>query len=121
MMDAFLRETDMDAHIKHLQSLYAKKCNFMLEMIKKYFHPSIHVIEPEGGMFIWFDLPDGVRMPEFVQASIKKHVAIVPGNEFMVDSTKPCQSIRMNFSAASMENIEKGIQILGELTYQFCK
>ena len=60
-------------------------------------------------------------MPEFVQASIKKHVAIVPGNEFMVDSTKPCQSIRMNFSAASMENIEKGIQILGELTYQFCK
>ena len=39
----------------------------------------------------------------------------------MVDSTKPCQSIRMNFSAASMENIEKGIQILGELTYQFCK
>ena len=93
----------------------------MLEMIKKYFHPSIHVIEPEGGMFIWFDLPDGVSMPEFVHASIKKHVAIVPGNEFMVDSTKPCQSIRMNFSAASMENIEKGIQILGELTYQFCK
>ena len=46
-------------------------------------------------------------MPEFVRASIKKHVAIVPGNEFMVDSTKPCQSIRMNFSAASMENIEK--------------
>lgn len=121
MMDAFLRETDMDAHIKHLQSLYAKKCNFMLEMIKKYFHPSIHVVEPEGGMFIWFDLPDGVSMPEFVQASIKKHVAIVPGNEFMVDSTNPCQSIRMNFSAASMENIEKGIQILGELTYQFCK
>lgn len=29
---------------------------------------------------------EGVSMPEFVQASIKEHVAIVPGNEFMVDS-----------------------------------
>lgn len=121
IMDSFLRETDMDSHIKNLQSIYARKCNFMLDMIQKYFHPSIHVIRPEGGMFIWFDLPEGISMPEFVQAAIKEHVAIVPGNEFMVDSTQPCQSIRMNFSAASMENIEKGIQILGKLTYQFCE
>lgn len=121
IMDGFLRSTDMDEHILKLQSIYAKKCHFMLEMIEKYFHPDIKVIKPMGGMFIWFDLPDGVSMPDFIEAAVQKHVAIVPGNEFMVDSSKPCQSIRMNFSASSLENIEKGIQILGELTYQFCK
>ena len=60
-------------------------------------------------------------MLDFVEAAVEKHIAIVPGNEFHVDSSKSCQSIRMNFSLPSLEEIEKGIKILGELTYQFCK
>lgn len=120
-IDAFLRNTDMDEHINKLRNMYSKKCEYMLEMMKKYFHPSIHIIEPDGGMFIWFDLPEGVNMLDFVEAAVSKHIAIVPGNEFYVDSSKPCQSIRMNFSNPSMKEIEKGIKILGELTYQVCK
>ncbi len=120
-IDGFLRTTDMDQHISKLRNMYSEKCHYMLNMMKKYFHPSISIVEPQGGMFVWFDLPENVNMLDFVEAAVEKHIAIVPGNEFHVDSSKSCQSIRMNFSLPSLEEIEKGIKILGELTYQFCK
>jgi len=120
-IDGFLRTVDMDEHISKLRDMYSEKCHYMLKMMKKYFHPRISFVEPEGGMFVWFDLPDDVNMLDFVEAAVEKHIAIVPGNEFYVDSSKPSQSIRMNFSLPSLEEIEKGIKILGELTYQFCK
>lgn len=120
-IDGFLRTVDMDEHISKLRDMYSEKCHYMLKMMKKYFHPRISFVEPEGGMFVWFDLPDDVNMLDFVEAAVEKHIAIVPGNEFHVDSSKSCQSIRMNFSLPSLEEIEKGIKILGELTYQFCK
>ena len=120
-IDGFLRTVDMDEHISKLRDMYSEKCHYMLKMMKKYFHPRISFVEPEGGMFVWFDLPDNVNMLDFVEAAVEKHIAIVPGNEFHVDSSKSCQSIRMNFSLPSLEEIEKGIKILGELTYQFCK
>ncbi len=120
IMDRFLRTVDMDKHIHSLRDIYAKKCHFMLEMMETHFHPSITYVKPEGGMFIWAKLPDHVSMPEFVEAAIQRNVAIVPGNEFMVDTTAPCQYVRINFSTPSLEQIERGIKILGEVSYEYC-
>ena len=51
----------------------------------------------------------------------KNKVALVPGTAFLADTSMPCQSFRMNFSTPSTEDIIKGIEILGKLTYKYCK
>lgn len=120
VMDRFLRTTNMDEHLSNLQAIYRDQAEFMLKQIKAHFHPSVKYTIPQGGMFIWITFPEYVDVMAFVSEAIKQNVAVVPGNAFKVDETAPCFSIRLNFSTPTKENIEKGIKILGELTYKYC-
>lgn len=121
VMDRFLRETDMNEHLTRLQAIYRDQATLMLKEMDEHFHPSVKYTRPEGGMFIWVTFPDGVDVNDFVQDAIKQKVAVVPGAAFLCDDKAPCQSIRMNFSTPTKENIIKGVRILGELTYKYCK
>lgn len=117
VMARFLQETDMDAHLEQLQSVYDRKCRLMLGEIEKHFSKDCKWTEPDGGMFIWVTLPERIDMPKFVQKAIERKVAVVPGNAFYDDDSKPCQAFRMNFSMPSDEDIVKGVAILGELMH----
>ena len=121
VMDRFLRETDMNEHLTRLQAIYRDQATLMLKEMDEHFHPSVKYTRPEGGMFIWVTFPDGVDVNAFIQNAIKQKVAVVPGVAFLCDDKAPCQSIRMNFSTPTKENIIKGVRILGELTYKYCK
>ena len=121
VMDRFLRETDMNEHLTRLQAIYRDQATLMLKEMDEHFHPSVKYTRPEGGMFIWVTFPDGVDVNAFIQDAIKQKVAVVPGVAFLCDDKAPCQSIRMNFSTPTKENIIKGVRILGELTYKYCK
>lgn len=118
VMAEFMEKYDMDEHLQKLQVIYKGKCALMLKEMKKHFHPSIQYTLPTGGMFIWVTLPKEMDMKEFVQAALKKNVAVVPGNAFLVDDNMECHCFRMNFSTPSDEQIKEGVRILGELTYQ---
>ena len=89
----------------------------MLDEIEKHFSKDCKWTKPDGGMFIWVTLPERIDMLEFVQKAIERKVAVVPGNAFYDDDSKPCQSFRMNFSMPSDEDIVKGVAILGELMH----
>lgn len=116
-----LATCDMDAHIEKLKEIYGAKNKVMQDEMAKNFHPSVKYTKPEGGMFVWVTLPDGVDMMKFVSEALENKVALVPGTAFLADTSMPCQSFRMNFSTPSTEDIIKGIKILGELTYKYCK
>ena len=63
----------------------------------KNIHPSVKYTKPEGGMFVWVTLPNGVDMMKFVGEALENKVALVPGTAFLADTSMPCQSFRMNF------------------------
>jgi len=111
----FVSETNFTKHIKSLQVLYKDKCKLMLDALKFQMPLSIEFTEPEGGLFIWGDLPKGADMVDFCKKAVEHKVAIVPGNAFLVSEKDPCNSFRLNFSAPSNENIEKGVEILANL------
>ena len=111
----------MDAQIEKLKEIYGAKNKVMQDAMAENFHPSVKYTKPEGGMFVWVTLPEGVDMMKFVAEALENKVALVPGTAFLADTSMPCQSFRMNFSTPSTEDIIKGIKILGELTYKYCK
>ena len=92
----------------------------MLEAMDKYFPDSVTYTRPEGGMFIWATLPEGVSAAKLFPEAAKRGVAYVPGDPFYVDE-KDTYTMRLNYTNASKEKIEEGIKILGELLTEACQ
>lgn len=117
-----LQNVDMEAHIASLQQIYKKKGELMYRKMKECFHPSIKIVQPDGGLFIWVTMPKGVKAMEFCEEAAKKlHIAIVPGNEFCTIDPENCSSMRFSYSQASEEDIITGIELVGKQTYRYCE
>ena len=112
-------EYDVDAHIENIRKVYRRKLNLMCDCLDEYCRDFITYVRPEGGLFIWAKLPDGVDMMSYVKRLLEHKVAVVPGTSFLTDDTKPCQYIRLNFSTPSDENIIKGVRIMGEVAKEY--
>ena len=115
----WLRDYDVEAHIKKIQGIYRKKLNLMCDCIDKKLGDFVEYVRPEGGLFIWCKLPDDVDMLDFVQRAVKKKVAVAPGNAFLMNDTDKTQYIRLNFSTPSDEKIAAGIKLLGEVAKEY--
>ena len=109
--EKILTQTDMNRHLARLRSIYGEKAKQMMDALDAKC-PQITYVRPEGGMFLWGTLPQGISMPDFVQRCLEKKLAVVPGNAFYVDDSAPCNSFRMNFSAPNAEQIERGVEIM---------
>lgn len=113
----FMKECDMEKHFASLREIYRKKCDLMLEGIKKHFSEKVTYTVPEGGLFIWATLPDGSNMTEFCTRAVRDYkIAVVPGTAFMINESDNTNSFRLNFSTPTDEQIIKGIEILGRMT-----
>lgn len=118
----FLQNVDINDHIEKISAIYEKKATAMYQKMKACFHPSVEFTMPQGGMFIWARLPEGVKAIDFCMEAAKKlRIAVVPGNDFFEGSPEDCRYIRLNFSKPNIDDINYGIEKLGELTYQYCK
>lgn len=109
-----LTEFDFPAHLERLRGIYRRKCNLMLNALDEKM-PTVKHTLPSGGLFVWCDLPEGIDIHEFTQEALAAGVAIVPGNNFFVDSNMPTQSVRLNYSTPTDEQLVKGVDILAKI------
>ncbi|MEZ4358285.1 MAG: PLP-dependent aminotransferase family protein [Eubacteriales bacterium] len=114
----YVKEGMLDGHIKKICKMYTKKINAMQSAIKKYFPEEIKVTHPDGGLFIWATLPDYVDAVEVFKAAVKAKVAFVPGTYFFAAGGHK-NTLRLNFSMASEEKINIGIEKLSEVIKTF--
>ena len=114
----WFKEYDVDAHIEEIRKIYRKKINLMCEKLDEYC-PQIKYVRPQGGLFLWAKLPNNVDMTDYCKRLVERKVAVVPGNAFIVDESKPCNYIRLNFSTPSDENIIDGVRIMGEVLKEY--
>ena len=111
----WLTEYDFEGHINKIREIYRRKLNLLCDCVDKELSDFLTYHRPEGGLFVWAKLNDGIDMLAFVKKASAAGVSVVPGNAFMVDGDKECRYIRMNFSTPSDEDIIKGVRILGEV------
>lgn len=110
----FMTEYDYEAHLDGLRALYTRKRAFLLDLMEKNLAPHITWDPFDGGLFAWCHLPAGVDMQAFVQKALEKKVCVVPGTAFLTDENEPCDAFRINFSTPTDEQLQKGIELLGE-------
>lgn len=118
IVERWFKEYDVDKHIDEIRKIYREKINLMCDMLDEYC-PEIEYVRPQGGLFLWAKLPDYVNMLDYCKRLVDNKVAVVPGNAFIVDESKPCNYIRLNFSTPSNENIVKGVKIMAKVIKEY--
>ena len=108
----FFTDNDVDAHVKEISDLYGKRKDLMLEGIKKYFPEGVKYTNPEGGMFLWVEVPGVDDTVELFKECLEHDVAFVPGDPFFAGEAQP-GAFRLNYSNMKEDQIEVGLKRLG--------
>jgi 2-aminoadipate transaminase len=69
--------------------------------------PEAEFVVPEGGYFLWLDLPDDVDTPAALETARKEGVTFVAGPDFMLDGGQ--SSLRLSFAPVQADRIEEGV------------
>jgi 2-aminoadipate transaminase len=105
---------DYDAHLTTLRRVYGERCLAMLAALEAHLPPGTRWTRPDGGLFIWAELPDGMSADAVFADALREKVAFVPGSAFFADTPKR-QFLRLNYSNRPPELIEQGIARLGRV------
>jgi 2-aminoadipate transaminase len=108
--DGFLEE-----HIRNIRRVYRERRDVMLEALERYFPEGCSWTRPDGGLFLWARVPEGIDTTEVLPRAIAYKVAYVPGMAFYPDPSHGRNTMRLNFSNAQPAQIEEGIRRLGNM------
>ncbi|MCF0254177.1 MAG: PLP-dependent aminotransferase family protein [Duodenibacillus sp.] len=105
-------------HLPKVRALYKAQCQCMLDALDEFMpkHPDIKWTRPEGGMFIWMQLPSYIDSVALGGEAVKRLVAFVPGTAFYADEDKAEPwHLRLSFVTVPPERIRQGVQVLAAL------
>lgn len=108
----FCKQGCLGPQIQKICDLYKVKRDAMLAALDRSFPPEANWTRPQGGLFIWVTLPEGCNTTDLLAKAVAQGVAFVPGNPFFVDNSGQ-NTLRLNFSNASLDQINEGIRKLG--------
>lgn len=108
----FMAEYDIDAHIQKIQSVYGQRERVMVAAMAEHFPASVHYSRPEGGLFIWVEIPGNIDTQALFETCIAHNVAFVPGDPFYPNAATP-GTFRLNYSTMAEDQIKIGIERLG--------
>jgi DNA-binding transcriptional MocR family regulator len=105
----------METSIGGIRALYKGRRDAMLAALERYMPAAMTWTQPQGGMFIWVTMPEGLDGANVLRRAINEaRVAFVPGAAFCADGSGR-NTFRLSFSLTNEENIDRGIKRLGNL------
>jgi 2-aminoadipate transaminase len=107
----------LDQHVQLIREVYGKRRLLMLDAMQAEFPPQVTWTRPKGGLFLWGMMPEGMDAKEVLKAAVDRKVAFVPGEAFYPYG-EGRNTMRLNFSNASEENIRIGIARLGKVLHE---
>ena len=110
------RDNFLDEHIKLIRRVYGERRDVMLRALDENFPPEVTWTRPQGGLFLWVSLPEGMDCQHLFEAAIRENVAFVPGDSFYASNGHAGEGrrhFRLNFSNAKPDQIREGVRRLG--------
>ncbi len=113
IVDQFLQRNLLPGHIASICRSYKEQCDVMLAELAA-FPEGTRYTRPEGGLFIWVELPEGLDSKKVLEKCVARGVAYVPGTHFFADGQHE-NTLRLNFSNSTVEQIHTGMAILRDI------
>lgn len=110
-VDMFMEHYDFEANLCKLTDLYRKRRDAMVESLDEMMPAGVKFTRPQGGLFLWVELPPHIQAVELLRESLKQDVAFVPGDAFFPNGGVE-NTLRLNYSNMPEERIREGIRRL---------
>lgn len=112
----FMKRGHLETQIGKIIDAYREKRDYMLDRLRTYLGDlkGIKWTEPQGGLFLWITLPEGLDSTQMFMDAVEKNVAYVVGSSFDPEGADK-RTMRLNFSYATIEQIDQGVQRLAEV------
>ncbi|MEH6523070.1 aminotransferase-like domain-containing protein [Sulfitobacter sp.] len=115
MAIATVANAQFDSHVATIKKAYRARRDRMLSALEAHMPEGVTWTRPEGGMFIWLELPTQINAADLLAQSLKtERVAFVPGHAFFADGSGT-NTMRLSFSRTDEAGIDEGIARLGRL------
>jgi 2-aminoadipate transaminase len=102
---------DIDRSVATVSRALGERAQVLAESIRELI-PGATFTEPDGGYFLWVDLPEDVDVNRLFPLAMKKGVAVVKGSDFLLDGGQ--HSVRLAYSATTVEQIREGVRRLAD-------
>jgi 2-aminoadipate transaminase len=110
----YCRHGHLEKHIPFIINAYRQRAEWMLDAMNRYFPASVEWVRPDGGMFIWCRLKNGLSATRAFKQAVKQNVAFVTGTVFHATGGGD-NTLRLNFTNSNREQIYEGIRRLGKV------
>ena len=98
-----------DEHARRLTVGLKAKLDVMVEALEREFGTAVELQRPEGGIFLWLRLPEGVDVRALVAPAAVAGVAFNPGPEWSADPEAAAPWLRLCFALPSPGDIRDGV------------
>lgn len=99
-------------HLRRSCRIYRKRRDAMVTAIKRHLPADVRFNPPQGGLFIWLQLPQNLSALELLPLAAKEGVEFTPGSRFFLNPQEGEGYLRLNFATQTPEDIEEGIRRL---------
>ena len=113
-LQAYVTVGRYQAHLRRSCQNFHKRRDAMLAALGRHLPAGIHYDTPQGGLFVWMQLPDGLSADDLLPLACEKGVNFAPGSGFFPEPARGADWMRLNFAAQPPEEIDEGINRLGK-------
>ena len=110
--------THFDSHIASLSKVLGDKLDTMVEAVEREFGSAMQVFRPEGGIFLWMRLPDGVDVMQLVKPAAAAGIVFNPGPEWACDAAAAKPYLRLCFALPSKDEIRAGVAAFAKVCFE---
>ena len=111
-LEEFCRAGALGRHLPKVRAAYRLRRDLMLAAIERWFPKGARATRPEGGLFLWVRLPDGVDAQALAADAERQGVLVSRGEIFHLDGGGR-GSLRLTFASSRPDEIDRGIRRLG--------
>jgi 2-aminoadipate transaminase len=114
MAAEFLRRGWLPAQVERIRRTYLERRDAMIAALEDYLPAGVQYTRPEGGLFLWMTLPEGIDTVPLLSVAAARKVAFVPGGPFYTDG-KGANTLRVTYASMPPERIREGVRRLAEV------
>jgi 2-aminoadipate transaminase len=104
----------LERQLPNIIELYRPRQQAMLDALQRHMPEDFHWTHPEGGMFVWIEGPKGLSAERLYARTVERGVAFVPGKFFYVVQSDGESTLRMNFTAADPDTIDRAVSTIAD-------
>ena len=111
----FITSGALDENLQETINLYRHKRDIFDNLLRQHMPAYVKWTRPEGGLFLFLTLPEGVDTVAMYDLALSHEVAYVAGSFFYPGGKEGKNTIRLNFSFIDTARMETGIKILADV------